>query len=143
MYERILVPTDGAASTELAIEEALDLAELSGGTVHALYVVDTRDYNTLPEAKWLDLASEFEDQGEQAVATVAERAEERGVPVETAVERGLPHESILAYAEQREMDAVVMGTHGRTGLNRFLIGSVTEKVIRSSDVPVLVVRIEN
>jgi len=143
MYERILVPTDGAPGTERAIEEALDLAELSEGTVHALYVVDTRDYSTLPESKWLALKSEFEERGETVVGEVADRAEARAVPVETAVERGLPHEAILQYADERDADVVVMGTHARTGLNRFLIGSVTEKIIRSAERPVLVVRLED
>jgi nucleotide-binding universal stress UspA family protein len=141
MYERILVPTDGSPGGGDAVEEALDIAELSGGTVHALFVVDTRDYSTLPEAKWLTLESELEGRGEQAVAAVADRAEEREVPVETAIERGVPHERILEYADEQDVDVVVMGTHGRSGLDRFLIGSVTEKVVRSADVPVLTVRI--
>jgi nucleotide-binding universal stress UspA family protein len=142
MYERILVPTDGSPGVGDAVAEALDLAELSGGTVHGLYVVDTRDYSTLPEAKWLTLESELEGQGEQAVAAVADRATEREVPVETAIERGVPHEEILEYADEQDVDVVVMGTHGRSGLDRFLIGSVTEKVVRSADVPVLTVRID-
>lgn len=141
MYDHILVPTDGAPGNDVAVQEALDLAGLSGGTVHAQYVIDTRDYSTLPEAKWLTLESEFEEQGEAAVQEIADAAAARDVPAETVVERGLPHERILEYADENDVDVVVMGTHGRTGLNRFLIGSVTEKVIRSADVPVMVVRI--
>jgi nucleotide-binding universal stress UspA family protein len=142
MYERILVPTDGAPGSEKAIAEALSLAELSGGTIHALYVVDTRDYSTLPEAKWLSVDAEFEDQGESVVGQVAERVASRSIAAETAVQRGIPHEVITRYAADNDVDLVVMATHGRTGLNRFLIGSVTEKVLRSAEQPVLVVRID-
>jgi nucleotide-binding universal stress UspA family protein len=143
MYDRILLPTDGSPGVETAVEQALDLATLSGGTVHALNVVDTRDYSTLPEGKWLTVESEFEQRGEAAVEEVADAAAHRDVPAETAIERGLPHETILEYAADHDVDVVVMGTHGRSGLNRFLIGSVTEKVIRSAHVPVLVVRIDD
>ena len=82
-------------------------------------------------------------EGERAVAVVADRAAERGVPAETAVERGVPHEAILEYAAENDADAIVMATHGRTGVERFLLGSVTERVVRRSPVPVLVVRVED
>lgn len=108
-----------------------------------MYVIDTRDYSTLPESKWLTLEDELRAEGEHAVADVADRAERAGVTVTTTIERGIPHEEILAYADANDVDVIVMGTHGRTGLNRFLIGSVTEKVIRSADVPVLVIRISD
>jgi nucleotide-binding universal stress UspA family protein len=106
MYERILVPTDGSPGVGDAVAAALDLAELSGGTVHGLSVVDTRDDSTLPEAKWLTLESELESQGEQAVETVAESATEREVPLETAIVRGVPHEEILEYADEQDVDVV-------------------------------------
>lgn len=141
MYERLLVPTDGAAAIEPAVDHALNLAEVSGGTLHALHVVDTRDYSSLPEAELLSLQSEFEHHGERALAAVADRAEARGVPVETAIDRGVPHETIVEYADRHEMDVVVMGTHCRRGLQRVLVGSVTEKVLRTSPVPVLAVDI--
>jgi nucleotide-binding universal stress UspA family protein len=142
MYERILVPTDGSSGVTVALAEALDIAELSGGTVHALYVVDTRDYSRLPETTWVDLESGLADRGERALAAVSEQAKARGVSVETTVDRGAPHERILAHAAEHDVDLLVMGTHGRTGVHRFLLGSVTEKVVRSADVPVLTVRID-
>lgn len=143
MYERILVATDGSDAAKQIIEEALGLAELSNATIHALYVVDNQDYNTLPESKWLTLDEELTEQGQQAVAAVRDRATKRGVDVETAVETGIPHEELLMYAEEHDIDLIVMGTHGRSGLNHFLIGSVAEKVIRSATIPVHIVRIVN
>ncbi|QLC33041.1 universal stress protein [Halarchaeum sp. CBA1220] len=141
MYERILVPTDGSPESERAVEEALDLAALADATVVALYVVDTSDYESLPEAKWAALRSELESEGERAVEAVAERANEAGVDAETVVADGTPHEVILERAKSGDVDAVAMGTHGRSGVERFLLGSVTERVVRESPVPVLVARV--
>lgn len=140
MYEEILVPTDGSPAVEAALDQALGIAELASARIHALYVVDTRDYNVLPESKWLSLEDELAGEGQETVAAVADRARAAGLAAETAVERGIPHEAILDYAHEAGIDLIVMGTHGRSGVDRFLLGSVTEKAIRRSDVPVLVVR---
>ena len=104
MYERILVATDGSDGAEKTIDEALDLAELTDATVHAIYVVDTRDYNTLPESKWLTLDDELTERGQRAVDAVRERSTARGIDVETAVESGIPHEEILRYADAHDVD---------------------------------------
>lgn len=142
MYDRILVPTDGSEGVERAIDEAVELATAVGATIHALYVVDQRGYSTLPDTKWLTIEEALENEGEAAVETVAERAVRAGVDVETAVTNGIPHRTILEYAADHGIGAIVMGTHGRSGLEHFLVGSVTEKVIRSADIPVLVVRLQ-
>ncbi|MFB6113908.1 MAG: universal stress protein [Halodesulfurarchaeum sp.] len=142
MYDHILVPTDGSEGNEQTIAEAIDLAGLTGATIHGLYVIDTRDYSTLPESKWITLEEELQSAGERALDEIRESGGEAGVDVTTNITRGIPHERIVEYADENDIDLVIMGTHGRTGLNRFLIGSVTEKVIRSSSVPVLVLRIQ-
>lgn len=141
MYDEILVPTDGSPEIEEAITEALDLAGFTGGRIHSVYVVDTRDYSTLSDSKWFTIERDRTQRGEEAIANVRRRANERDVPTETELVRGIPHEEILAYAEEHGIDVVVMGTHGRTGLEHFLNGSVTEKVIRNTELPVLVVRV--
>ncbi|AKH97063.1 universal stress protein [Halanaeroarchaeum sulfurireducens] len=139
MYDTILVPTDGSPESLTAVDEAADLASALDADLVALYVVDTRDYATLPETKWVTLAEELEQAGERALAKVEKRADEHDVPVSTTVVRGVPHESILEYADEAGADAIVMSTHGRTGIDRFLLGSVTERVIRSADLPIVVV----
>lgn len=144
MYETILVPTDGSEHADAAIERALDLAERYGATLHALFVVDTSypyaDFET-PSVNWNTVTEAMEEQGEAATATVRERAEERGVPVVTEVEQATSiHGTILEYADDHDVDLIVMGTRGRRGLDRYLLGSVTEKVVRLSDVPVLTVK---
>ncbi|EFW91995.1 UspA domain protein [Haladaptatus paucihalophilus DX253] len=141
MYGEILVPTDGSPEIEDAIAEALDLAASTGGRIHAVSVVDTREYSTLSDAKWLTIERDRTERGESAIADVRKRADERGVPVETELLRGIPHEEILDYADENGIEVVVMGTHGRSGVEHFLNGSVTEKVIRNSTLPILVVRV--
>ncbi|MFB6267779.1 MAG: universal stress protein [Halodesulfurarchaeum sp.] len=141
MYRHILVPTDGSEGSERAIREAVNLAELTGGTVHGLYVIDTRDYNVLPESKWLTIEDEFTEEAERALGTIRKTAEAATVHVTTALARGVPAEEILDYVEENDVDLIVMGTHGRTGLNRVLVGSVTERVIRRATVPIHIVRL--
>jgi nucleotide-binding universal stress UspA family protein len=138
----VLVPTDGSAGVEPAVAAGLDAAEAFGATVHALYVADVRtfftdDADATPPDPALDL---LEDRGEKATDAVAERATERGLDAETGVVDGVPTSAIVDYAADREMDLVVMGTHGRTGIDRLLLGSVAEGVIRQADCPVLTVR---
>lgn len=143
MYDRLLVPTDGSPESFEAVDEAVSLAAAVGADLAALFVVDTRDYSTLPEGKWLSLADELEREGERALETVERRADAAGVSVSTAIVSGIPHEAILQHAADTEADVVVMSTHGRTGIDRFLLGSVTEKVIRSTDLPILVIRAQS
>ena len=139
MYDTILVPTDGTDAVEPAVEHALGLAETSGATIHALYVVDRGTY-AMVDVRSDVIIESLEAEGEQGTARVRERAEEVGVPVVTEIVRGDPYREIVAYANDHDVDLIVMGTHGRRGVDRFLLGSVTEKVIRSADQPVLTVR---
>lgn len=140
MYDTILVPTDGSSAVVEAVERAVDLAERYDATVHALYVVDSSAYGTLDTSTSV-VVDALEDEGETAVNYVADEAEAAGVPVETAVVTGTPHRTIMDYVDDHDVDMVVMGTHGRRGFDRFLLGSVTEKVVRTAPVPVLTVRV--
>ncbi|WP_342764789.1 universal stress protein, partial [Haladaptatus sp. W1] len=97
---RYSVPTDGSPEIEDAIAEALDLAAFTGGRIHAVSVVDTREYSTLSDAKWLTIERDRTERGESAIADVRKRADERDVPVETELLRGIPHEEILDYADE-------------------------------------------
>lgn len=142
MYKTILLPTDGSEYVSEAAEHAIRLATLTDGIVHVLYVIDTRDYSTLPESKWLTLESELREQGDRALEVVAEQCRSRGVSTVTATERGVPHEEILAYVDEHDVDIIVMATHGRTGLDHFLRGSVTEKVLHHATVPVVAVHVQ-
>ncbi|OYR48289.1 MULTISPECIES: universal stress protein [unclassified Halorubrum] len=143
LYDRILVPTDGSTEGERAVAHALDLAAVHDAAVHAVHVVDTASYAGMPmEASWEGVGELLRGDAEEAVAAVEELAEETVVDVETAVVEGSPSREIIRYAEGNGCDLVVMGTHGRGGIDRLLLGSVAEKVVRGAAVPVLTVRID-
>jgi len=145
MFDRILLPTDGSDPATAAIEMALGLAETHGATLHVLFIVDQpttvsgmgEGFSGLD-----DLLDAIEERGHEATAGIAERARERNVETTAAVRRGNPHDDILAYADDHDVDVIVMGTHGRTGVKRALLGSVTENVVRHSERPVLTVHRE-
>lgn len=139
MYSQILVPTDGSPASDAAIEHAIDLAKRYDARLHALYVVDGGAYSTL-EAGADIIVEALESEGEQATKRVAEAAENAGIECTTTVATGTAYRSIRDYVDEHAIDMIVMGTHGRKGLDRYLLGSVTERVVRTSDVPVLTVR---
>jgi len=142
MYDHILVPTDGSAGVERAVEHAVDLADTHEATLHALYVVNTASYSSMPmETSWEHVRDMLGEEGERALERVGDIADGADVPVESVVVDGSPSREIVRYAEQEPCDLVVMGTHGRGGIDRLLLGSVAERVVRASAVPVLTVRV--
>lgn len=142
MYDDILIPTDGSEGVEEAIGHGIELANLTGATVHGLFVVDTSEAAAIPDPQWMTMEETLEETGQRAVEDVSERARAREIEAVTAIRRGTPHDEIVAYAEEADADLVVMGTHGRSGIDRVLLGSVTDNVVRRADRPVLVKRIE-
>ena len=139
-FETILVPTDGSKPAREAVTHALDLARTYDATLHALYVVDRGAYASRPGWTWDELQQVLEQNGETIVEDVQSRAAADGVSVAAEITHGVPHQAIGDYCDQHGIDLVVMGTHGRSGLSRRLIGSVTERVLRNSDEPVLTIR---
>jgi len=140
MYNKILVPTDGSEESEVAVEHAESLAEKYDAEIHFLYVADVRTQNTgniMP-----NLMSELEEVGKNATESLAEEAESKGLETVTEVRKGIPHRELNDYTDEEEIDLVVMSTHGRTGLDRVLLGSVTEKMVRTCQKPVMTVRRE-
>ncbi|THE64706.1 universal stress protein [Salinadaptatus halalkaliphilus] len=142
MYDSVFAPTDGSDRSDIALEHAIDLAETYDATLHTQYVVQSSPAfeSDLDDDVEADVYGSLFDAGERAVDAVADRATAAGLTdVETAVDRGQPHEEILEYVERNDIDIVVMATAGRTGPSRELLGSVTERVIRMSPVPVVTV----
>lgn len=138
MYDEILLPTDGSDGVQAAIDHALYVAGLADATVHALFVVDERG----AAGEWDMVVEREEERGESAVDAVAAAGNERGVAVERHLRRGTPHEEILDAADAYDVDLVVMGTHGRTGIDRFVnAGSVAERVVRHAPMPVMTARL--
>ncbi|RQH01982.1 universal stress protein [Natrarchaeobius oligotrophus] len=142
MYDRILVPTDGSSEVERALEYAFDLARAHDASIRAIYVVNAAGYGGLPmETAWEGISDALREEGRAAVDRVEELAPD-DVTVETAVLEGSPSRVIVEEATPLECDLVVMGTHGRGGIDRLLLGSVTERVVRSAAVPVLTVNVD-
>ncbi|KYH24148.1 universal stress protein [Halalkalicoccus paucihalophilus] len=139
-FENILIPTDGSKPAREAVTHALDLARTYDATLHALYVVDRGAYASRPGWTWDELQQVLEQNGETIVEDVQSRAAADGVSVAAEITYGVPHQAIGEYCDQHGIDLVVMGTHGRSGLSRRLIGSVTERVLRKSAEPVLTIR---
>ncbi|GGL65755.1 universal stress protein [Halocalculus aciditolerans] len=145
-YGDIVVPTDGSDVSTNAISEALTLAELAGGTIHAVFVLDPSVVAGGPlEDLTLDTSldavlDELEHEGEHALAELERAAETEGVDVTTTVREGTPSVQIVEHADDVDADVVVMGTHGRKGVSRALLGSTAEKVIRNADTPVMTIR---
>lgn len=139
MYDTILVPTDDSEPAGEAVDHGIDLAASCSATLHVLSVVDSSAYASLDVSSEQAL-DELEARAEAATGEIAETAAEAGIEAVTNVSIGTPHEQITDYAEAVDVDLIVMGTHGRTGLDRFLLGSVTERVVRAAPAPVLTVR---
>ncbi|MCO8268566.1 MULTISPECIES: universal stress protein [unclassified Haloferax] len=142
MYSEILVPTDGSRAAERAIDHALDLAKTYDARIHALYVVDTSIYTSLDAGADVVIDA-LEREGDAATRHVLAAAEEAGIDAQAEVVTGTAYRSIREYIDDHDIDLVVMGTHGRTGLSHYLLGSVTERVVRTSPVPVLTIRLDD
>jgi nucleotide-binding universal stress UspA family protein len=165
MYDNILYPTDGSAGSEAAAAHVRELASAFDATVHVLHVVDTREGGLGVSGAFLDEerkgmsgesaeggylgghegrpdADDIDDRLTKHVTELMGRSSESldEIHLRTAVREGDPHSAILEYADENDVDLIVMGTHGRTGVERYLLGSVTEKVVRLSDPPVVTVR---
>lgn len=135
--DALLLPTDGSPGGDVAVDWAVALADAFDAMVHALYSAGTSRFQARTEPD--EVLSKLEDEGQAALETARERAVEAGVSVTGTVASGPPARVILDYAEENAIDLVVIGTHGRSGVERQLIGSVTETVVRNSDVPVVCV----
>lgn len=141
MYETILVPTDGSDHAERAARHALSLAERFDAKIHALGVVNLEEQAGPFDAGGVsdEYLDRLEADAEEWVGGVEALAGNR--PVETTVVEGTPEETIVDFAADQDVDLIAMGTRGRSGLTRFVTGSVTEHVVRETDRPVLTVRL--
>ncbi|MCZ7392525.1 MAG: universal stress protein [Candidatus Methanoperedens sp.] len=141
LYKKILIATDGSEYTKNSVDYGIDLAKNTGSKLHAIYVVDTAAFASIPmDAAWESMYELLRQEGDEATKYVADRAEAEGLDVERNTVEGHPADEIIKYAEKNSISLIVMGTLGKSGLDRFLLGSVAEKVVRTSKIPVLVVR---
>jgi nucleotide-binding universal stress UspA family protein len=140
MFEKILIATDGSENSERAAKFAIELAKLSGGKLTAMYVADISRMAHLPDDMLLFSIRELLiKEGNEAVEFIEKLASEMGVSCDKVVAEGMPSDEILSFASKEGISLIVMGNVGRTGLDKFLLGSVAEKIVRNSKIPVLTV----
>lgn len=141
MYDDILLPFDGSDGAGAALHHAAELAHWADATVHVLFVADTtRDSVTVVET---DVVDALVRKGRRIVEEAEETLETLGVDYDSDVVQGNPAPAIVEYADQYGHDLLVLATHGRQGVSRYLLGSVAEKVVRLSSLPVLTTRMES
>ena len=144
MYDNVLLPTDGSVGVDRAIDHAIDAADRYDAALHVLYVVDSDVVNAYSGDEFVDGAEgaeeTLEETGREALDAVAALARDAGVETVTALRYGVPHEEILRYVDEEDVDLTVMGSKTRSGSYRRMLGSVTERVSRQSTAPVSIVK---
>lgn len=139
MYDQILIPTDGSEAVMAAARHAFSLGERYEATVHVLAVVEQIE-NASIVGRGDDKLETLAEEGTESTQRIVEEARSRDIDAVGAVEVGDIDRTILMYVDDHNVDVVVMSTHGRSGVGRFLMGSVTEQIIRDGDVPVLAIQ---
>jgi len=145
LFARILVPVDGSAQSRRAIDLALDVAQAVGSQLCFVNVVDRSrisvECSNVPFADPTPLLEQATADAEDILAQAAACATAVGLSARTTLSEGAPVDAICKLAHDEGSELIVMGSHGRRGFDRFVVGSTTEGVMRASSVPVLVVRV--
>lgn len=148
MYKKILLPTDGSKYANKAAEHAIWIANASGAELVVLNVIETSSLVGLPAEDLIVRIKEMlKEEGRKSLDKISEMygkstkegESQKEVKLTTITEEGSPADVIIKKIKEESIDLVVMGTSGKHGLDRFLLGSVTENVVRSAPCPVLVV----
>jgi nucleotide-binding universal stress UspA family protein len=145
MFKHILLPTDGSQGVTKAINVAVGMALEFQAGIQILTVIEppsmTLAYSGIGGLAEREILDRLLEEAKQIVEKTKRRIQDAGLEdVEGRVEEGHPAETILQYAQTHKSDLIVMGTHGRRGLNRMILGSVAEEIVRRSPVPVMTVR---
>ena len=148
MYKDILIATDGSELAHKAVDHGLGLAKSLGANVTAVVVEAPFNVFAVPASKTPQISREFAHHAEAAklhaskvLSDVAGAATKAGLNCKTVqIEHEQPYEAIIKTAQEKGCDAIVMASHGRSGISAVLLGSVTNKVLAHSTIPVVVVR---
>jgi len=143
MFKSILLPTDGSPLSDKALATAIEFAQLTGGKITAICVIQPAPFNAITDVGVVLDASGYLDEmrlsAEEHVKRVDAAATAAGVPFSGLVAFSTtPYEEIIAAAEQHQCDLILMASHGRSGFDKFLMGSETQKVLEHTKLPVLV-----
>ena len=143
IYRKIMVATDGSEHVRKAVDMAIKIAKHSDAKLYAVYVMENDEFS-IPNPKNSELektfVNYFRNEGERATANVENSGKDENIEVESVILEGSPVREIVDFAKRTDIDLIVMGTHGKSAIKRFLLGSVTENVVKHSKIAVLVVR---
>ena len=141
MYKRLVVPLDGSALAEQALPHALAQAERFGAEIVLLKVLEPLPEATLVSPGAVRAAEEASARlARDYLERVADGVRDQGIPTEAVLLEGKAHAEIVRYASEEEVDLIVISSRGHSGWSRWLLGSVTDRVVRGATVPVLLVR---
>ena len=140
--QHILVPTDFSEYADYALDYAIELAKTFQARLTLLHVLylSPLTVGEVPPSVFNQTLHDMGTWARQQMQTTLERVKQTGIQSESVIVEGTPFQAIIETAESRDVDLIVMGTHGRTGLTHVLIGSVAEKVVRLAPCAVLVTR---
>ncbi len=138
-FKNILVPTDGSEFTKPAIDRAVELAKAVGGSITAIYVIDHTVFGNIPmDSSVTSVYDMMNKEGHEATKYVTDLCRENGIEARELIIEGAPVKSIVSVSG--DYDIIVMGTLGRTGFAKLMMGSVAERVVRYAKCPVMVIR---
>lgn len=138
MFDSILVPTDGSENSKEAARDAIEIAKDSGGTVHALYVMDMGEVGYVSTPSDIEeVRNRLEHKGDDFVDEIERMADAEGIRCLKEVRSGIPENEIIDYAEEHGVDLIIMGKRGRADPDKPAFGSTTNRVIGMTDITVL------
>ncbi|BBL68179.1 universal stress protein [Methanoculleus chikugoensis] len=141
MFRKILVAIDGSEPADRAFETALGEAGVWKAEVHAVYVVESGLFSSLPMDNTLEIIySVLQKEGEDVLETARKKADAAGVSLTTHLRQGHAGSQIVSLAEELGIDLIVLGSYGKSGVDRLLLGSVTDYVVQNSPITTTVVR---
>jgi nucleotide-binding universal stress UspA family protein len=141
MFHRILVALDGSKISDKALETAIEEARVWKATVHAIYVVETGLFSSLPmDNTWEIMYSMLEKEGNKSLTAAREKSQQQGVKIEAVIRQGHAGNEIVRAAKETGADLVVVGSHGKSEVDRLLLGSVSSFVVSNCPTNVMVVR---
>lgn len=140
-YENILVPTDFSDGSQIALNNAKEIAQSMDANIHLLHVIQSMAYPTgieIAHESLVNLEKDLHDAAEKKLKQICTELEQEGIKCSYGISMGKPSDQIIGYSGKKECDLVVIATHGAGGIEHFLFGSTTEKVIRKVECPILV-----
>lgn len=145
MIKKIMIATDGSDASRKAAMVAVDIARQAIGSITAVYVIETERLSRLPGIATLPELNEkllalMQEEGQHATQFVEDQAIAAKVACRKILARGRASEELLKISQQQEIDLLVMGSMGRTGMEKIILGNVAEKVVLQSSIPVLLIK---